>query len=81
MYTYIDILNKKYFLQLDSSIQSDKFDKHFEIADDKFADVHTNLLKKIGHERVKIMKLQKDLSKYLVLINSPSCLSCCTNHK
>ncbi|CAG2196773.1 unnamed protein product [Mytilus edulis] len=47
---------------LDSSIQSDKFDKHFEIADDKFADVHTNLLKKIGHERVKIMKLQKDLT-------------------
>ncbi|CAC5364896.1 unnamed protein product [Mytilus coruscus] len=45
-----------------SSIQSDKFDKHFEIADDKFVDVHTNLLKKIGHERVKIMKLQKDLT-------------------
>lgn len=75
MYTDIDILNKKYFLQLDSSIQSDKFDKDFEIADDKFADVHTNLLKKIGHERVKIMKLQKDLSKYLVIINSPSCFS------
>lgn len=35
----------------------------FEVPEDKYTEIYVELLKKIGKQRVKIMKLQQNLSK------------------
>lgn len=57
----------------------------FRIPEDNYIEIHAGLLKKIGEERVKIMRLHKDLSNYKTIQNFLTlvCLSSfpvtCTN--